>query len=117
MIKNLIVLADKLDSGNHKEAANFIDSLIKKVAKEDEEWVTEPTKPGADPAPSTLTPLAPQSWEPGLKGQALVSKLRETLQSLPNPEKWTSEECIEIRTMLEDLAEQTFILPQYPYAD
>lgn len=63
MLDKLIALADKLDQGNHVEAADFIDNLIVKLADDKpfpddgpgwEEWEDEPTKVDNEP----LLPLS-----------------------------------------------------------
>lgn len=82
MIKELIVLADELDKCNEKEAADFIDKLVKSAIKEQatDEWDDIPTR--VDPIAQGLEPL------PSLR--ELQEERRRKMESKQNkPEKRT----------------------------
>jgi hypothetical protein len=104
MINKLILLAEILDRHNHKQAADFVDKLIKSAAENDDEWVDEPTRVGAEPTPLMVPPLDPDALELNdADGMELVAKLRSVLRSLPNPDQWTNNECAAIEHMAKGL--------------
>jgi hypothetical protein len=97
MIKKLIALADVLDRSNHKEAADYIDLLVKNAMTGDEysdvikEWDAD--QPTVEGKKSRLPPLIPI--------RDMIYQLRDTLQALSDdPYDWSSQETNTMKQLL-----------------
>lgn len=106
MLKELIVLADELDKCNEKQAADFVDKLIKRAMGEEEDPPLTPLTPQGQDEPFIEDdfPEEPTKVEFVSKtGKELVSRLRHFFTKFPDPMKWSEEDRAKVLEAMEVL--------------
>jgi len=99
MIKELIVLADELDKCNEKEAADFIDKLVKSAAED--EPPLQPLVPEDEGSDFPEEKTKVDFWSH--KGPELVAKLKHFFTRNPDPSKWSEEDRAKVIEAMEIL--------------